>query len=158
MLVKGLQEFNNIKFVDSEIKHTNYNRPYFPMSNINFNITHSGEIVACAISSENRIGVDIEKIKFIRVKDFRFQMTELEWKRITDSENQISAFYCYWTPKESVIKAIGGGLSIPLKSFEINENETSLCNQQWNLEELLIDTKYKCRMALMVNQIIQSIN
>ncbi len=88
---------------------------------IHFNISHSGEWVACAID-DNPVGIDIEMIKpvdykiserFFSEKEYLFLMNQPE-------EMRLKYFYIFWTLKESCIKADGRGLSIPFDSFTID--------------------------------------
>lgn len=80
--------------------------------------------------------------------DFELHMTENELKSIASSANINEAFYNYWTQKESVIKAHGHGLSIPLQSFEISNYTTRINEETYYLKEIKIDEKYKCHVSL----------
>lgn len=130
------------------IKHTKYNKPYFDNDLIRFNISHSGNIVVCALNDENEIGIDIEIITDIEIDDFKSQMTEFEWNKIILSSDKKDTFFDYWTKKEAVIKAHGDGLAIPLNSFEILENTTKIKEENFYLKEIKIDEKYKCFVSL----------
>lgn len=133
------------------IKYTKYNKPYFDDDLIHFNISHSGEIVVCALSDDHEIGIDIEIVTDIYLNDFKYQMTEMEWNKIVLSSNKKDSFFGYWTQKEAVIKAHGHGLTIPLKSFEISDNNTKINDEKYYLKEIKIDKKYKCYISLKTN-------
>jgi 4'-phosphopantetheinyl transferase len=75
-------------------------------------------------------------------------MTPAEWDRITKADNQLNAFYTYWTQKEAVIKAHGHGLTIPLKSFEVFDNCTKVQGQDFYLQEIIMHPDYICSLAL----------
>lgn len=145
LLYNGLRKFN-INCKEEELKYTEYNKPYFQNIDINFNISHSGDIVACLFSNE-RIGIDVELLKTIDINDFKSQMTTKEWKRICDSNNSENEFYKYWTEKEAVIKALGNGLSIPLNSFEVNDLKTSVNQKYFHLKEVFLEESYMCHIA-----------
>jgi len=92
----------------------------------NFNISHSGNYVVCAID-DNPIGIDIEKTKTIDYKEIAksfFSASEFDYIMKKDSNSQLSTFYEIWTLKESYIKCCGQGLSIPLNSFSIDINHS----------------------------------
>ena len=99
-------------------------------TNLYFNLSHSGDYVAAAFSSAE-VGVDIERIREMKpsVVSRFFHPKEREYvQRITDvcpertsgenEEGDIQATEL-WTRKESYIKAVGDGLSLPLDSFSV---------------------------------------
>lgn len=144
LLFKGIKELSGAEAEEAWIKYTPFSKPYFEEGPVRFNISHSGEIVVCAINMQEDIGVDIEEIKDIDIHDFKSQMTDNEWKEIIHACDQKEAFFNYWTRKESVIKAHGEGLSIPLHSFEIIDNRTLLNEELFYVTEISIDEHYKC--------------
>ena len=131
----------------NDILYTKYKKPYFEDNSIKFNISHSEKIVICALSDELDIGIDIEFKSNIKISDFKTQMTEKEWNKITISNDKTEAFFDYWTQKESVIKAHGNGLTIPLKSFEILDISTEINGEIFFLKEIDIDANYKCHIS-----------
>lgn len=91
---------------------------------IQYNLSHSGDFVACAVSSRP-VGVDIEKEKDrIHHGVSRF-FSEQEQKTLEESKNPASRFFDYWVLKESYIKAVGTGFAKSPRSFSVYmENET----------------------------------
>ena len=136
-----------LSFSEKDLAYNVNNKPYFKSGKIKFNISHSGEMVVCAISDLCDIGIDIEKISPIDIHSFNFQMLDSEWKRITDTNAPLVSFYEYWTQKEAVVKAHGKGLSISLKSFEIMALECEIQYSRFYLKEIKLDNKYKCYLA-----------
>ncbi|MCL9807011.1 4'-phosphopantetheinyl transferase superfamily protein [Flavobacterium amniphilum] len=151
LLFKGVEEIYKGNPHDKIMKHTKYNKPYFENDLIHFNISHSGEIVVCALSDEHELGIDIEIVRDIEITDFKSHMTENEWDTIILSENEKDSFFRYWTQKEAVIKAHGHGLTIPLQSFEICDNTTEINDEKYFLKEMKIDEQYKCYVSLKTN-------
>jgi len=151
LLYKGAEEIYGYNLNEKEIKYTKYNKPYFEDNLIRFNISHSDEIVVCALSNQYEIGIDIEIIADFELDNFRFQMTESERYNIEQSQSSKDAFFEYWTQKEAVIKAHGHGLTVPLKSFEIFDHKTEINNEKFYLKEIKIDKKYKCHISLKTN-------
>ncbi|ABQ05116.1 4'-phosphopantetheinyl transferase family protein [Flavobacterium johnsoniae] len=148
ILFKAVDHIYNGKFQSREIEQTQYNKPYFKNGSIQFNISHSGEIVVCALCEKSQVGIDIEFITDVLIDDCKWQMTENEWLTLTSSDKIKEAFFGYWTQKEAVIKANGLGLSIPLKTFEVLEETAIIKGQKFFLKEIEIDEKYKCYIAL----------
>lgn len=146
LLFKGLKYFGK-HLREEDICYTSYSKPYFVSENIKFNISHSGDIVVCAISDVNDIGIDIEIRHDLRIDLFKFQMTDNEWLKIINSKHCNLSFFKYWSQKEAIIKAHGQGLSLPLKSFEIFNNQSKIQNSIFFLEEIRLDDKYVCYLA-----------
>ena len=140
-----------------------FGKPYLKdYQNFNFNISHSGDFVVCAID-DKPIGIDIEQVKYMEYKDIAerfFSESEFEYIIKADLGDQIKKFYEIWTLKESYIKCCGQGLSIPLKSFSINmdgyENIKVVTNTKFNkftLNLIYIDSDYKMAVCT-TNEII----
>lgn len=92
-------------------------------SSLRFNASNSGDLAACAFTRGCEIGVDIERHRPVRdlehIADRFFSPQEAaEVLALPDPDKEQGFFNC-WTRKESYIKAMGGGLSIPLDSFQV---------------------------------------
>lgn len=115
-----------IRYRDIIFHYNEHGKPFlrgYPF--FNFNISHSGDWVVCAISCKN-VGIDIEQVMDIDLGIARRFFSEQEYKDIIGKpkHNQLSYFYDLWTLKESYIKYKGKGLSFLLDTFTINkENE-----------------------------------
>lgn len=143
-------DFNNI--LDSPLM-----KPVLSGMQINFNISHSGDICICAVSDKGQVGIDIERIQNIDIADFKFKMTDKEWKRLS-VEREPDHFFEYWTQKEAVLKASGKGLSIELNTFEVDDHKTFVDGRQWYLLGLNVDRHYKCCLASENAEEIKKIN
>ncbi|CAK7016092.1 4'-phosphopantetheinyl transferase superfamily protein [Tissierella sp.] len=101
-----------------EIATGPYGKPYIKNLPIQFNISHSGKWVMCAVSN-NTVGADIEQIKKIDISQIIHYFNQKEYEYILSQvpELRLETFYKIWTLKESYIKWLGAGLSISLKSF-----------------------------------------
>ena len=146
LLQFGLNSSGFGSFKLTDIKYSSYYRPYFE-GNIDFNISHSGAFVVCAISNECKVGVDIEEIKPIVVEDLRQQWTNKEWEQIVNAENQYNQFYNYWTKKEALLKALGEGLSVPLQQIEVSGKFGLLREERWYFKKLPIAKHYITHLA-----------
>lgn len=118
----------NLKISNKYIRFNKnqYGKPYLKeYPNFNFNISHSGDYVLCAID-DKPIGVDVEEVKPIECEEIAknfFTAKEFNYIVNQDLKFQLDRFYEIWTLKESYIKCCGQGLSIPLKSFSIEVNQ-----------------------------------
>jgi 4'-phosphopantetheinyl transferase len=146
LLLEGMSRLNELSF--GPLYFTECNKPYFQDSNIQFNISHSGNIVVCVLTKRHRtIGVDIERIHPIKIEDYKSHLTEYEDEVISSSKIPKEAFFRYWTQKEAVLKAHGYGLIIPLKSFEIRNNSAQIDDKSFYVLEILLNNHYSCHVA-----------
>ncbi|MBP2077294.1 4'-phosphopantetheinyl transferase family protein [Oceanobacillus polygoni] len=108
---------------DITIGKNAYGKPYFPdYPSIQFNISHSGDFVVCAVNDQ-QVGIDVEKVKAFDLCMAKQLFTEFEYWEILAAENKSLACYDFWTMKESYVKALGKGLAIPLHSFRVKKTK-----------------------------------
>jgi len=74
-------------------------------------------------------------------------MTSKQWGLINNSSEPYNTFYRFWSIKESVIKADGRGLSIPLDELEIENNTVNYDGRLWYVTELNLASRYAVAMA-----------
>ena len=129
------------------IEYNSYQRPYLTLREYDFNISHSGSFVICAIGKNTRLGIDIEENKNINFKNFRDIMTTDQWDEINNADYPLKEFYKYWTIKESVIKADGRGFLIPLDKLEVRNNTVQYEDKLWFVQELEFNSSYSTALA-----------
>jgi 4'-phosphopantetheinyl transferase len=105
-----------------QYEYNDYGKPRLKdWHQFHFNISHSGDWVVAAID-ERPVGIDIERVKSIEYMEIAkrfFSKTEYQWLQTQDAGKRPECFYKLWTLKESYLKIMGAGLSIPLDSFSI---------------------------------------
>lgn len=122
-------------------KTEKYGKSYISnYENIYFNLSHSGSIVACAIS-DTEVGVDVEyndpNIDLDIAKNYFYNS---EYESIIKSDNPSNEFFNYWVLKESYMKYTGLGFNLELDSFEIIiKDKISLKNDKDHLKFNLFD-------------------
>lgn len=121
-----------------DLKYNEFGKPFLN-DDVDFSISHSGNFVVCAIGQKIKLGIDIEKITDIDIRDYQDIMTKEEWFQINIQENPLKSFFRFWTMKESIIKAEEKGLSIPLKEINILSNKVLYNNKSWHLIELILN-------------------
>lgn len=118
----ALLEQYSIHSLDIEFEYTEYGKPGLAnYRDIHFNMTHSGNWVLCGVG-DTSLGVDVEQIKEKQLSMANKMYTKEENDFIHNQlqENRLKAFYKIWTLKESYVKNIGKGLSIPFDSFSFS--------------------------------------
>lgn len=97
------------------------------VNKLKFNLSHSKEYAMLAVTDSNEIGVDIELIKSIP------EMLDIAYELYTENENDLlknasdesqNIFFRFWTRKEAIIKAVGKGLSAPLKMIDVSSDSS----------------------------------
>lgn len=90
---------------------------------LEFNAANSGDLAAYAFTIGCKIGVDIERHRELpdleNIADRFFSPEEASELLALPAAEKTSGFFHCWSRKEAYIKAMGGGLSIPLDSFRV---------------------------------------
>lgn len=84
---------------------------------IDFNLSYSGDLLACAVARGARVGIDIERIEQrVETRALEQRVTsspERAWLASLDADARHRAFFSIWVLKESWAKARGEGLGLP---------------------------------------------
>ena len=93
---------------------------------ISFNVSHSGNHGLIAIAPAGRLGIDVEvrteRRDFDRLIDTAFGVNEQAALNQARGKYKTRLFYKLWTIKESLIKALGTGMSYDPADFESPPN------------------------------------
>jgi len=113
---------------------------------LKFNISHSENALCIGMVNNVSIGIDIEFLKPIPdLHDLaKNYFSEAEFQKIAQlpEKYMLEGFYNCWTRKEAVIKAVGEGLSFPLKDFDVSlmpVEESKIINVRGKAREQLKD-------------------
>lgn len=93
---------------------------------LQFNISHSQQLAACAVTLNRRVGVDVESVTrrtSQRIVKYVLSTHELARYGNTAGEVQRELFYRYWTLKEAYAKGLGVGLSLRFNEFSFHLTE-----------------------------------
>jgi len=90
---------------------------------VEFNVSHSEQYILIAITLDNSVGVDVEKINakidFESLSARFFSNKENKFLRNLEESKKLGAFYNIWTRKEAFIKATGKGMAYGLDNFSV---------------------------------------
>ncbi len=146
-----------------------YGKPELDQShahlNLNFNISHSMDLVVLALCSDVVIGVDVENIHrsvfSLTLAEHYFSVNEVNYLKTLPHSQQQAKIVEIWTLKEAYLKARGLGLRVPLKHFSFSlrrEGEISVRFSKllkddesiWRLWLLQVGQDYRVALALPV--------
>lgn len=91
---------------------------------VEFNVSHSGDLALLAFSRDHIVGVDLEsyreKLEIEKIARRYFSPAETQTLVDLPAHKQEEAFYRCWTRKEAYIKAKGDGMRIRLDAFDVS--------------------------------------
>lgn len=99
-------------------------KPQLADGALRFNLTHSGDWAALAVSRDAEVGIDIEEIRSVEPELPRryFSLQEqADLAALAPSNTAwLDGFFRCWTRKEALLKAVGAGLTLPLDAFSVS--------------------------------------
>jgi 4'-phosphopantetheinyl transferase len=122
---------------------------------LHFNLSHSGSLMALAVTEAGPVGVDVERIdtthRLDDLVDRYFAPAEGEAFLALPPERRPEAFFEIWTRKEAFIKVTGEGLSRGLGSFEVTVGKEAGLERvdgappgdRWWVRDVAVPTGYR---------------
>jgi 4'-phosphopantetheinyl transferase len=108
-----------IRNKDIQFYTNDYGKPFLKgLEDFQFNLSHSGIWVVAAVDTQP-IGIDVEQVQPIDLDISKNYYSPDEHIELMSKEDKFSYFFTLWSLKESYIKIVGKGLSLPLNSFSI---------------------------------------
>jgi 4'-phosphopantetheinyl transferase len=102
-----------------------HGKPYLPdasRAGLEFNLSHSADVVVVAVARHRWVGVDVEQVRTDLDVDGLakrlFSAAERSLLDRTPSQQRYEAFFTLWTRKEALLKAAGTGFAIPAEHVE----------------------------------------
>lgn len=144
LLQKGIHE-DKQKFI-----YNKYGKPLLKENdNVHFNISHCRSLAVCALA-ENAIGVDVENIREYPERVLNRCFSDKEIRFVKESKFPDRAFFQLWTLKESYTKAIGTGITFPMKTAEFvidDHHITANTELSFSYTQIIIDNKFVCSVC-----------
>lgn len=111
-----------------EINYSEYGKPFISRmqspKSLQFNVSHSENYITFSFANIADVGIDIEFLKpiqnILELAERYFSVNEFRQLLALHEQKRLEGFYNCWTRKEATIKAIGEGLSFPLKDFDVS--------------------------------------
>lgn len=124
-------------------------------SRLEFNMSHSGDVVLYAVASGRAVGVDVEHLRtrdnYMRIAQRFFSIEEYEALAALPAAERPRAFYRCWTRKEAYVKARGDGIAAGLDTFSVSLDERAAIlrsdegageTARWNMSSLQLGEGY----------------
>lgn len=146
LLRAGLQSLGFPAEALGSVRLDAFGRPFLS-GEVDFNISHSGNYILCAMARAQRVGIDIEAVRRIDLSDFGTAFSLEEWSAINRAPDPHAALFSLWTQKESAGKADGRGLSIPLEQIVLDNNTARIGSTTWHLAPIRIHPAYVAHLA-----------
>jgi 4'-phosphopantetheinyl transferase len=118
-----------------------HGKPALAGGELEFNVSHSGERVAIAFTRREAVGIDIER-DHERHRTIAIARRFFAPAEAAEVERDGARFYPIWTAKEAVIKALGTGLAMDLRSFE------AFAMEGWFVRALSLEAGYYGAVAV----------
>lgn len=184
MMRKFVHDSTLLPYENIHFQRDDRGKPYLANAGdipINFNVSHQGDYVVLAGNTMKNIGIDVMKIEppvnknipeFFRI--MKRQFSETEWSKILSYPTelkQIACFYRMWCLKESYVKNIGIGITIPLDkiSFSVKSelkvgdivSDTTLyvnntLKEDWLFEETLLDDRHAVAVSFQQDRNVKT--
>lgn len=133
-----------------------YGKPFLEnYDEFHFNISHTDHYVVCVLG-KSPVGIDIEAILPIdlRIMNRFFSNEETQFVLGHPNKERLVAFYNIWTMKESYVKYIGKGLSIPFNTFNIqNKADDIILHRLHFLENVICHVCTQSIKKPIINQL-----
>jgi 4'-phosphopantetheinyl transferase len=98
--------------------------PEVSNTDLRFNLSRRDGLALVAVALGREIGVDVELVRpdleLFEMAEVSFSESELATLKSLPENLRVAGFYNCWTRKEAFIKAIGEGVSFPLKQFDVS--------------------------------------
>ncbi len=107
---------------DLTIAHGAHGKPFLPDHKFHFNLSHSHDQFALALSDAGEVGVDLERfnpprpLHVARLARRCFANDELAFWQNQPTARQWQVFFQFWTLKEALVKASGLGIQAGLRN------------------------------------------
>ena len=113
MAKTSISEHTGIPIEQIVLNHDAHGKPYVVGPNLHFNVSHSGDLVVCAVN-EKPVGIDIEQVRPLEMRLADRVCTESDAAYLNEAETdeeRLERLYRLWTAKEAYFKWKGTGIT-----------------------------------------------
>ncbi|MBE6845747.1 MAG: 4'-phosphopantetheinyl transferase superfamily protein [Ruminococcus sp.] len=140
-----------IDYSRQQLCFNSYGKPYLDnRPDIFFNISHCEGLAVCTIAG-SETGIDAENIREWRPRVAQRVFTQKELNALENSDNKDEFFFRIWTLKESFVKALGIGISYPMKTCEfLFEDDRIYANgcDGYSFMQVVLNDEFICSLCI----------
>lgn len=97
--------------------------PVHARDEVSFSVSHTADQAVYAVACDRRVGVDVERVRPVAdfdalVRSVFSSRERARWTALPE-DGRPEAFFRAWTRKEAYLKAVGTGLSYPMRRVEV---------------------------------------
>lgn len=132
--------YRNLPSMDTAMDFGEMGKPYFPAHpDVHFNISHCEGLAVCLYSAYE-CGADCESIRTYKQRTAERVCSPEELAALDKAQDKDYLFTRLWTLKEAYVKAIGIGISYPLRevSFAFAEDRIIASKQEASFQQLFL--------------------
>ena len=141
VLKRGCQELGIAGFNLADLQFLPGRKPRCG-ADLDFSISHSHDLVGCAISRSGTIGLDIERETAINAEQFQLYLSPEERSWATGDR-----FFSVWTRKESVVKAHGRSGLPQVRNVQLTEQGAWFAEKNWLTRQVDLAPGYSACVA-----------
>ena len=141
--------FKHSGYADFELSGLQFDerqKPQWPGSAHDFNLSHSGSLLACALTDKGLVGIDVERVRPLQDEQRMFEQI-LSPQENLPPDADCTLFFQYWTNKEAVIKAEGSGGVWDMSNIHLQGTKAFYKNKAWHLYSLELVPGYAACVA-----------
>jgi len=166
LLKKGIFELLKQPFSLQRLQFPDQEKPFISgelEGNIDFNISHSGNVVCCVISDTLKVGIDIELHRQISEATLKKFLDDYSDTLKDNKQKELTEFFNIWTKSEAIIKAANYGSIFNMKELKLEKGGGFYQNHYWHTSPINISTdehdkEYTCHIACSEKIVDNDIN
>lgn len=138
---------------DLQFATTDRGKPELRDGLLQFNYSHTDEVLMIAIALDCPVGMDVEATKetvdLLPIARRFFATGEYEALAATGGRSQVDGFYRLWTLKEAYVKGTGEGLQAITQKFDFSRglNGEAFDHEGWRLQPVEAPPGYLAAVA-----------
>lgn len=130
----------------SQLRFEEQKKPRWP-GKADFNLSHSGSLLACALTDNGLVGIDVEQVRMFKDDARMFEHILSPQETLPPEPGRHELFFQYWTRKEAVIKAEGSSGVWNMAEARLQESHAYYKNTAWHLYPLELVAGYASCIA-----------